>query len=379
MVLNTYPDKLWLETPLIRSIHISSLLGCSVYLKLDTLQPPQSFKARGISHYAQHAVRTHGPGVHLIIASGGNAGLAAAWAAKVLGVKCTVYLPHGVSQSTIDFMRKEGAEVVIEGDYYLQALQRAQQAVEAEPNAVMVPAYDDPILWEGHASLVHEIKSQLPEGTAPDAIFCSVGGGGLAAGIIEGCKSVGWDNVPLVTVETHGSNCFYQSLSLNEGPFAGNVESRKVPEGTTAEYDKEHNVTVAHIAKLTSRATSLGATSASAGAVKMALQRTGGVKSVCVSDELTMQTCLSFTDDHKTLVELACAATLVPAYNPSLFRELVPQTDKPATVVFIVCGGFKVSLKDLKEYERIVEADIAAGGEWDVALNGQSIKIPKVQ
>ena len=73
--------------------------------------------------------------MHLIIASGGNAGLAAAWAAKVLGVKCTVYLPHGVSQSTIDFMRKEGAEVVIEGHYYLQALQRAQQAVESEPNA----------------------------------------------------------------------------------------------------------------------------------------------------------------------------------------------------------------------------------------------------
>lgn len=59
---------------------------------------------------------------------------------------------------------------------------------------VMVPAYDDPILWQGHSSIIHEITRQLPPGTRPDAIFCSVGGGGLSAGIMKGCKSVGWDN-----------------------------------------------------------------------------------------------------------------------------------------------------------------------------------------
>lgn len=58
----------------------------------------------------------------------------------------------------------------------------------------MIPAYDDPILWEGHASLVHEIKQQLPEGVKPDAIFCSVGGAGLIGGIMDGCKAVGWDD-----------------------------------------------------------------------------------------------------------------------------------------------------------------------------------------
>ena len=80
-------------------------------------------------------MRTHGPGVHLIIASGGNAGLAAAWAAKVLGLKCTVFLPQLASPSTIDFLRKEGAKVVLEGTYYLDALRRAQQAVAADTNA----------------------------------------------------------------------------------------------------------------------------------------------------------------------------------------------------------------------------------------------------
>ncbi|KAI9064197.1 tryptophan synthase beta subunit-like PLP-dependent enzyme [Trametes sanguinea] len=287
-----YREKLWLETPLIRSIHISSLLQCDVYLKLDTLQPAQSFKYRGISHFAQHALRTQGPDVHLIIASGGNAGLAAACAANVLHVRCTVYLPHGVNQSTIDFMRKEGAEVIIEGNYYLQALQAAKKAVEGKSKAVMVPAYDDPVVWEGHASMIHEIQRQLPEGTKPDAIICSVGGAGLAAGIMDGCTAVGWDDVPLVTVETHGSNCFYQSLSLNDGPFAGEVSSRRVPEGTTPERCNEHNVTVAHLANLTSKATSLGASSPSAAAVRKALKRKGGIRSVCISDEMAMQAVL---------------------------------------------------------------------------------------
>ncbi|KAI0371720.1 tryptophan synthase beta subunit-like PLP-dependent enzyme [Pilatotrama ljubarskyi] len=376
---DVYREKLWLETPLIRSVHISSLLDCNVYLKLETLQPSQSFKYRGISHFAQHALHTHGPDVHLIIASGGNAGLAAAGAAKVLKLRCTVYLPHGVNQSTIDFLRKEGAKVVIAGNYYLQALQRAQEAVQAEQKAVMVPAYDDPIVWEGHASMIHEIKVQLPEGIKPDAIFCSVGGGGLAGGIMEGCEAVGWDDVPLVTVETHGSNCFYQSLSLNDGPFVGNVNTRQVPEGTRAERCAEHNVTVAHLSSLTSRATSLGASSPSAAIVKKALERKGGVRSVCISDEMAMQAALNFAEDHKTMAELACAATIAPAYKPTLFKRVVPEANKSANIVLIVCGGFKISLDDLNEYKRIVEADCTAGGDWDVAYNGEVFEVPKAE
>jgi len=56
----------------------------------------------------------------------------------------------------------------------------------------MVPSYDDPIVWEGHSSMVTEISTQLNK--KPDVIFCSVGGGGLLGGIILGCKDVGWDD-----------------------------------------------------------------------------------------------------------------------------------------------------------------------------------------
>ncbi|TBU32291.1 tryptophan synthase beta subunit-like PLP-dependent enzyme [Dichomitus squalens] len=362
-----YPDKLWQETPLIRSIHISSLLGCDAYLKLENLQPSQSFKYRGVSHFAQNVLRIHGPDAHLVIASSGNAGIAAACAANILHLMCTVFLPYGVSQATIDFMRKEGAKIDIGGEYYHHALQRAQAAVAAEAKAVMVPGYDHPLVWEGHASMVHEMRHQLPDGVKPDAIFCSVGGGGLAGGIIEGCKAVGWDDVPLVTAETHGSNCFYQSLALNESPFSGSVSSRILPEGISAKYSEEHNVTLAHLSKLTSRATSLGAIYPSGAVVRKALDRSGDVRSFCVPDEMTMQTALSFAEDHKMLVELACAAALSPAYNPPLFRKLVPGTGKRTTVVFVVCGGSKISLADMEEYKGIIASEVAASKEWTVA------------
>lgn len=58
--------------------------------------------------------------------------------------------------------------------------------------SLVLSSYDDPVLWKGHSSMVEEMKSQLHH--TPDAIFCSVGGGGLIGGILLGCQSVGWDN-----------------------------------------------------------------------------------------------------------------------------------------------------------------------------------------
>ncbi|KAI0085474.1 tryptophan synthase beta subunit-like PLP-dependent enzyme [Irpex rosettiformis] len=368
--------SLWLETPLIYSKHISAFLGANVYLKLDLLQPSYSFKYRGISRFIQLAIRTHGPSVHCIVASGGNAGLAAACAAKVLGLKCTVYLPAGAIPAILAFFAQEGAEVREVGKCYQEALAAAQDAVAAEENAVLVPAYEDPVIWDGHASVIEETARQLPQGVKPDAVVCCVGGGGLLGGIIVGCKSVGWDDVPIVGMETHGSNCFYQSISLNPGPFPSSPLPPR--EGVEIVHDSKYNVDVAKLSKLTSRASSLGASWPSPGVVKLALERKGGIKSVCVSDEMAMQTTLKFANDHKLLVELACAATLASAYNPSLFDKLVPpKTDTERTVVFIVCGGFKIFLEDLAEYRTILDAEERARSEWEVWCNGENWNVAK--
>lgn len=88
-----------------------------------------------MSHFVQKAVRDHGPDVHCIVASGGNAGLATACAAKALGVRCTVFLPRGVSSSTLAFFKQEEADVREIGECYQDALEAAQLAVHADVNA----------------------------------------------------------------------------------------------------------------------------------------------------------------------------------------------------------------------------------------------------
>ncbi|KAJ3515560.1 hypothetical protein NLJ89_g1676 [Agrocybe chaxingu] len=321
-------DNLWRETPLLYSTCLSKITGASVYLKLEeldlgiyfNLHPSFSFKYRGISFFIKKAKEQHGSSVHLAIASGGNAGLAAACAARSYGLRCTVFIPEGVAESTLALLRREKAEVIVVGKFYAEALKAAREMVATESECVMVPAYDDPTLWEGHSSMIQEIKIQLDR--EPDAIFCSVGGGGLLGGVLVGCKKAGWDKVQLVALETMGSDCFFWSLSLNGDRF--NSVEKTLPSGVNLVRNEEHDLDLAHFTTFSSRASgSLGASEPAARVVQMALERPGGVTTTTVPDELSMDALVSFANDHKFLVELACSTTLVPAYNPTLFQKLV--------------------------------------------------------
>jgi len=241
----------------------------------------------------------------------------------------------------------------------------------------MVPAYDDPILWSGHSSMVHEIQKELQK--EPDAIFCSVGGGGLLGGIILGCKDVGWEHVPIVTLETTGSDCFYESMALNNGRF--NSVEKNLPHGVNLVYNDQHSLYLAHFTEFLSKASgSLGASEPAVEVVKMALERPGGVKTVSVPDGMSMEALTSFANDHKFLVELACSTTLVPGYHRPLFNKLVvrkaqEESEERPVVVFIVCGGFKIDLGMVAEYQSLVED---SGGSWTVKDDdGQKLSFEK--
>ncbi|OJA21230.1 hypothetical protein AZE42_07994 [Rhizopogon vesiculosus] len=398
------PEDLWTETPLVYSNHISDIIGCSAYLKLENLQLSQSFKYRGISKFAQQCREKHGPSVHLMIASGGNAGLAAAVAGRVLGVKCTVFLPMDVSTDTQQALRKQGAELIMIGEVYSETLVALRDAVKKDINGVLVPAYDSPVLWDGHSSMVTEIQRQLP--IQPDAIFCSVGGGGLIGGIMQGCKNVGWDEVPIVALETTGSNCFYNAIAINTQNFTSKVPSIpsiKAEDSSpyTIEIIDKDNVAIPYMKELKSRAASLGASSPASGVVRMALDRAGGVRCVCIPDEMAMYTARLFAgesphdakvadvriillDDHKMLTELACSTTLTPGYNHEFllhilgpkFSALSVEERKKKRFVFVVCGGIKISFDDIKEFEEIVAA-AQAEGYWSVQIDGKDIQVPK--
>ncbi len=91
------------------------------------LQISQSFKYRGISLFAQRVRDKHGPSAKLIVASGGNAGLATACAARSLGLLRTVYIPDGISDEMRLRLKQEDAEVIVGEENYLHPLRRAER------------------------------------------------------------------------------------------------------------------------------------------------------------------------------------------------------------------------------------------------------------
>ena len=101
--------------------------------------------------------------------------------------------------------------------------------------------------------------------------------------------------VPLVILETTGSNCVYQSIALNRD---SQPNRETLPSTVEVVEDPKYNIKLAHLTKLSSRASSLGASIPSAGVIKMALERKGGVKCVCGPDELAMQAALSFAGEY---------------------------------------------------------------------------------
>ncbi|QRV74808.1 cysteine synthase [Ceratobasidium sp. AG-Ba] len=362
------PDNpMHIETPLIFAPLMSGRLGYDIYLKLENLQPSQSFKYRGISLYAARAVKEHGPGVHLVTASGGNAGLALAWAGKALGVRTTIYIPKAAHEVKPALLAA-GAEVVIEGKDYAAALESARTFCSNTNHAVLFHAYDHPTLWEGHSTLVYETARQLPHGVAPDAIICSVGGAGLLGGVLRGVNDLGWDQTQVVTIETFGANCFHLSLLANDL----NKTSHELIPSQVEIFQKprispgtQSDVRVAHLSSITSQAASLGAPSPAQAVLEQALDRRAraaqdpsrlaGLTAVTVSDEIAMRGTLGFLDEQKMLVELACAVTLSPAYIPGFLEKLVPKRSaQRPVVVFVVCGGSKILLTDVERYQSVV-------------------------
>ncbi len=150
--------------------------GIEVWLKLEQLQTSGSFKARGMmNRLLAHEIPASG----VIVASGGNAGIATAAAARALGVRCEVFLPGVASEAKRGRLRALGAEVIVVGEAYADAL-AACLARQRDSGALLTHAYDQPEVVAGAGTLGREIERQ---GGVPDAVLVSVGGGGLIGGL----------------------------------------------------------------------------------------------------------------------------------------------------------------------------------------------------
>lgn len=238
--------------------------------------------------------------------------------AVLLQCLSTVVVPQTTSEFMIAKIRAAGAsEVIQHGDSWKEAdAYLRQELLARDAEGVYVPPFDDERIWEGNGRLVAEVKKQigLMGAGTPDAIVCSVGGGGLFAGIMMGLEKVGWESVKVLAMETEGAQ------SLNESVKAGKLVA---------------------LDQITSIATTLGAKRVCEKAFEASKKNT--VKSVVLSDAEAAMGCWRLADDERVMVEPACGVSLAVCYDCRL-KKLLPGLGKNSKVVIVVCGGSNVTV-----------------------------------
>ncbi len=165
------------HTPLMRIEGRQLGIDCAeLWLKLEHLQIGGSFKARGMfNRMRSNPV----PEAGVVIASGGNAGIAVAVAAKAMGVRAEVFVPETATQAKRDKLAELGAVLTVTGASYADAL-AASLARQKQTGALLMHAYDQREVVIGAGTLAAEVEE---EAGVPDRVLVSVGGGGLIAGI----------------------------------------------------------------------------------------------------------------------------------------------------------------------------------------------------
>ncbi len=312
--------ELHIHTPLIESLSLSESCNKRVYLKMENMQPTGSFKIRGIGLLCQEGKKDGAS--YFISSSGGNAGIAAAYAGSKLHVPTIVFVPTTTPADVRRQMESLEAEVRIVGDVWDETHEQAL-GFSRKTGGLYISPFDHPLIWKGHASIIDEIALEIDK---PAAIVLSVGGGGLLCGVVEGLRRNDWQDVPVVAVETEGTASLAASLQ----------------QGRLVTLDK-----------ITGVAKTLGAKTVAQKALERAQRHP--VQSVVVTDREAIEACIEFANGHKCLVEPACGASLSVAYNNrDILEKIKSQAEALATVVMIVCGGIGVDLERMREWQGIV-------------------------
>lgn len=201
------------ETPLDYSKTFSDLAQNEVYLKLENLQKTGSFKVRG-SYNKLISLSEEELKKGVVAASAGNHAQGVAYSSQMLGIPCTIVMPKGAPLSKVLATRQYGAEVILEGNVFDEALAFALELNEKR-GATFIHAFDDEAVITGQGTVGLEILDQLPE---VEAVICPVGGGGLIAGVAMAVKEKN-PNIAVYGVQTMACPSMKQSL-MEQKPVA---------------------------------------------------------------------------------------------------------------------------------------------------------------
>lgn len=230
MILTSSVYEAAIETTLDKAEVLSARLKNTILLKREDQQPVFSFKLRGAYNKIANlddAEKSKG----IIAASAGNHAQGVAYAAAKLGLSAQIVMPSTTPQIKVEAVKKMGAQVVLFGENYSDAAQKAF-VLEKESGRVFIHPFDDEFVIAGQGTVADELLRQNPGRL--DAVFIPVGGGGLAAGMAVYIKTLR-PNIKVFGVEPTDSDAMSQSLKAGErvtlksvGIFADGVAVKQV-------------------------------------------------------------------------------------------------------------------------------------------------------
>lgn len=194
------------ETKLIYSKHFSDKTGNKVYFKPENMQLTGAYKLRG-AYYTISTLTDEERARGLITASAGNHAQGVAYAAQCYGVKAVIVMPTTTPLIKVERTRGYGAEVVLYGDVYDEACEKAYE-LAAENGYTFIHPFDDLRVATGQGTIAMEIIQELP---LVDYILVPIGGGGLATGVSTLAKMLK-NNIKVIGVEPAGAACMKASL-----------------------------------------------------------------------------------------------------------------------------------------------------------------------
>jgi len=195
------------ESPLEPAPQLSRRIGNTVLLKREDTQAVFSFKLRGAYNKMAHLPR-EACARGVIAASAGNHAQGVALAARRLGCRAVIVMPVTTPRLKIDAVRALGGEVVLAGDSFSDAYERARELEKAEKLTFVHP-FDDPDVIAGQGTIGMEILRQHPGPL--DAVFVAIGGGGLIAGVAAYIKQLR-PEIRIIGVQTEDSDAMLRSV-----------------------------------------------------------------------------------------------------------------------------------------------------------------------
>lgn len=213
-----------LPTELVYSEYLSNQTGNKVYLKPENMQFTGAYKVRG-AYYKMSTLSEEERKKGIITASAGNHAQGVAYAAKCYGAKAVIVMPTTTPLIKVNRTKSYGAEVVLHGNVYDEACEKALELAK-EHGYTFIHPFDDPTVATGQGSIAMEIVKELP---LVDYILVPVGGGGLATGVSTLAKLLN-PKIKVIGVEPAGANCLQESLKAGKVVTLQNVST--IADGT---------------------------------------------------------------------------------------------------------------------------------------------------